>query len=165
MLAEWIIAGAGLALTVAAWALFLAWRKHDPAGLPSPQIRRVRVNGGYRPAEVHLSAGLPSRLIFRREETAPCSERVVIPDFGLNVALPPLEDISVELPASDPGEHEFTCQMEMLGGRIVVHRDPIRGRRSSVERPEAGTGLAPDASQVRGSYAASDTRKNEEDTR
>jgi plastocyanin domain-containing protein len=122
MAAEWIAAAAGLALTVTACGLFLARARRDPR---SPQVRRIRINGAYRPSEVHVRAGEPARLIFRREETAPCSERVVFPDFGISVMLPPYEDVTVDLPASEPGEHEFTCQMQMLHGRVLVHREPV----------------------------------------
>jgi plastocyanin domain-containing protein len=93
---------------------------------PAPaQVRRIRINGAYEPAEVHVRAGEPSRLIFRREETAPCSERVVFPDYGISVTLPPFEDVPVDLPASEPGEHDFTCQMEMLHGRLIVERELV----------------------------------------
>ncbi len=96
------------------------------------QPRRIRVRAGYQPAEVHVGAGQPVKLIFRREETTLCSERVVFPDYGISVTLPPFEDISVELPASEPGEHEFTCEMQMLHGRVIV--DPI-AEAARAERP------------------------------
>ena len=115
-----------LVVGVLAWALVAA-RRRRPAATPAPgQVRRIRIDGDYRPAEIHVRAGEPARLIFRREETAPCSERVVFPDYGLSVMLPPFEDVAVDLPASEPGEHEFTCQMEMLHGKLVVDRRPAR---------------------------------------
>ncbi len=118
MAAEWIVTGAGLALTLTTWGAFARRRR-----VPAPeQVRRIHINGSYRPAEVHVCAGTPTRLIFRREETAPCSERVVFPDFGISMTLPPFEDVAVDLPASDPGEHDFTCQMQMLHGTLVVDR-------------------------------------------
>lgn len=125
MATEWIVAGAGLALTVTVWALFVLRRDRATAGRPPGQVRRIRINGSYQPSEVHVRAGTPSRLIFRREETAPCSERVVFPDFGISVMLPPFEDVAVDLPASEPGEHEFTCQMRMLHGTLVVDREVV----------------------------------------
>lgn len=125
MAAEWILAAAGLALTLAVWALFAGRRGRAVAGRPAGQVRRIRINGSYQPSEVHVRAGTPMRLIFRREETAPCSERVVFPDFGISVMLPPFEDVAVDLPASEPGEHEFTCQMQMLHGTLVVDREVV----------------------------------------
>lgn len=110
MATEWIVVGTGFAL----------------AGRPAGQVRRIRINGSYQPSEVHIRAGAPARLIFRREETAPCSEQVVFPDFGISVALPAFEDVAIDLPASEPGEHEFTCQMQMLHGTLVVDREVAR---------------------------------------
>jgi len=120
-----LIAAAGLALTIAGWALFISRRGRRASDRPLGQIRRIRIDGGYQPAEIHVRAGTPTRLIFRREETASCSERVVFPDFGISVMLPPFEDVAVDLPASDPGEHEFTCQMQMLHGRLVVDSEVV----------------------------------------
>lgn len=85
-----------------------------------PGAVRVRVAGGYRPDTVHGRAGEPLRIVFRREETAPCSERVVFPAFGRSAMLPAGEDVLVELLPERPGEYEFSCQMGMLRGRIVV---------------------------------------------
>ena len=124
MAAEWILAAAGLTLTVAVWGRFATRGGRAAASAPG-QVRRIHVSGGYRPSEVHVRAGEPARLIFRREETAPCSERVVFPDFGMSVMLPPYQDVAVDLPASEPGAHEFTCEMEMLHGRVVVDREAV----------------------------------------
>lgn len=120
---EWFAATTGLAIAVGALLLVAARPRRDA---PAPrQVRRIRVAGDYLPAEVHIPAGEPSRLIFRREETAPCSERVVFPDFGISVTLPPFEDVAVDLPAAEAGEHGFTCEMEMLHGRLIVDRGAV----------------------------------------
>ncbi len=104
------------------WALLLRW---PPAtGKPSgPQQRQVRVNGAYHPSEIHVKAGLPIRLIFRREETAPRSEQLVFPELGISVMLPPFQPVAIGLPASEPGEHRFCCQMNVLHGRPII--DPV----------------------------------------
>lgn len=91
-------------------------RAHVPA-------TRVRVCGGYEPDTIHGRAGEPLRIVFRREETAPCSERVVFPDFGKSAMLPPYQDVLVELLPREPGEYEFTCQLGVLHGTLVVDGD------------------------------------------
>jgi Cu+-exporting ATPase len=126
-LAEWLGAIGGLAVALGVWALFVFGRGGAPASSGSPQLRRVRVRGGFQPAEIHLTAGIPTRLVFRREETAPCSERVVFPDLGISATLPAFRDVTVELPASEPGTHPFTCEMDMLHGRLVVEPAASRG--------------------------------------
>ncbi len=111
MASDWIAVGAGLAL--------VRRRRHADHGT-GPQVRRIRVKGGYQPAEVHVAAGRPVRLIFCREETIRCSEHVVFPDYGISITLPPFEHVLVELPAGEPGEHAFTCEMQVLRGTLVI---------------------------------------------
>ena len=84
------------------------------------QEQMILVKGGYTPDTIRVAAGRPVRLLFRREETAACSERVVLPDFGKSAPLPTGVTVPVEFMAGDPAEHEFTCQMGMLRGRIIV---------------------------------------------
>ena len=84
------------------------------------QEQMILVKGGYTPDTIRVAAGRPVRLLFRREETAACSERVVIPDFARSADLPTGAVVPVEFMPGEPGEHEFTCQMGMLRGRILV---------------------------------------------
>ena len=117
---EALIATAGLALMALAWWAFALRPRAALETGDGGAERHVHVHGGYDPPEVHVPAGVPTRVVFFRDETAPCSERVVFPDFGLNVGLPAFREIAVDLPASVPGRHPFTCEMEMLRGELVV---------------------------------------------
>lgn len=83
----------------------------------------VRVRGGYEPDTIYARAGERLRIVFRREETAACSERVVFPDFGKSAMLPPYQDVTVEIGPREAGEYEFTCQMGVLHGRLIVEDD------------------------------------------
>ena len=109
---------------IAAVAWFF-WFKR-PAGVAAATVSdgyqevMVLVKGGYTPDTIRVSAGRPVRLLFRREETAACSEQVVLADFGKSAVLPEGQVVPVEFMPADPGEHEFTCQMGMLRGRILV---------------------------------------------
>lgn len=80
----------------------------------------VRVQGGYSPETIRAEAGVPLRIVFRREESAPCSEQVVFPAFGKSATLPRGENVAVDLLPTEPGEYEFTCHMGMLRGTLVV---------------------------------------------
>ena len=119
-LAEWLLAAGGVLVTLLAWSWFVFGRTAGAASAGHLQERRITVRGGYDPAEIHVAEGLPVRLVFHREETAPCSERVVFPDLGISATLPAYRDTAVELPASRAGTHPFTCEMEMLHGRLIV---------------------------------------------
>lgn len=124
---ELIVTLAGLAaIAWVYWYFFVAAR---PAAVVAaavegggPQTVTIAVHGGYDPAEVRVRAGRPVRLEFRREETNPCSEELVFPDFGLRRYLPAHETTTIDLPPQQPGAHEFTCGMGMLHGRLVVER-------------------------------------------
>jgi plastocyanin len=89
-------------------------------GRATQTTARVRIHGGYEPDTIHARAGERILIVFRREETAACSERVVFPSFGKSAMLPPYQDVTVELEPREPGEYEFTCQMGMLHGRLIV---------------------------------------------
>jgi plastocyanin domain-containing protein len=80
---------------------------------------RIRVAGGYDPAHVRVRRG-PVRLVFDRQETAGCSEEVVLPDFGIRRYLPAHEETAIEFTAEHGGRYEFTCGMSMLRGSVTV---------------------------------------------
>ena len=80
----------------------------------------VRVRGGYLPDTIHAEPGVPLRIVFRREESSPCSGQVVFPAFGKSATLPQGERVAVDLFPEEPGEYEFTCGMGMLHGTLVV---------------------------------------------
>jgi plastocyanin domain-containing protein len=80
----------------------------------------IRVSGGYLPDVVYAQAGKPIRLVFLREETAACSERVLFPAFGKSTMLPAGRTVVVDLPACPPATYEFTCAMGILRGFLVV---------------------------------------------
>lgn len=52
----------------------------------------VKVKGAFFPDVIEARPGERLRLVFRREETAPSSERVLIASLGKSVMLPPFED-------------------------------------------------------------------------
>jgi Cu+-exporting ATPase len=78
------------------------------------------VKGGYTPDAIVVERGKPVRLNFVRQESAPCSEMMVLPAFNRSAKLPEGETVSVEFLPTEAGEYEFTCQMGMLRGRVIV---------------------------------------------
>ena len=80
----------------------------------------ILVKGGYSPDAILVRKDTPVRLRFLREETAACSEMVLLPDFDKSARLPMGETISVEFVPHEVGEFEFTCQMGMLRGKLIV---------------------------------------------
>ena len=113
----------------------------------------VLVRGTFLPDVIEARPGERLRLVFRREETAPCSERVLIPSLGRSVMLPPFEDVAIELGPLVPGEHVFSCELGVLRGRIIV-----RGRAApaSVATTDAESALPADDAPSGYSYAPSE---------
>lgn len=107
------------------WYFFVAGRGTAMAATLGPggvQRIRVEVKGGYAPAVIRVHAGAPVRLDFHRDETNPCTEEVVIPDFGIRTYLPAHRTTPVSFtPAA--GTYQFTCGMGMVRGTIIAEQD------------------------------------------
>ncbi len=84
------------------------------------QEQMILVKGGYTPDRIVVERGKPVRLVFRREESSPCSEQVVFDAFEKSAQLPEGKPVAVELMPAERGEYPFTCQMGMLRGTLVV---------------------------------------------
>jgi plastocyanin domain-containing protein len=113
----------GLALIVGELWFFLGPRpttsrvQRDRAGI---QEIWVVVRGGYDPDTIFVEVGRPVRLLFYRDETAECSERVVFESFAIDQQLPPFETTSVEFTPAAPGDYPFRCGKAVLRGRVVA---------------------------------------------
>jgi plastocyanin domain-containing protein len=84
------------------------------------QEQMVLVKGGYTPDVIVVEAGKPVRLNFVRQESASCSEMVLLPAWGKSAALPEGEVVPVEFLPKERGEFEFACQMGMFRGKVIV---------------------------------------------
>ena len=84
------------------------------------QEAMILVKGGYKPDLIVADAGTPIRLTFLRQESGACSERVVFADFRKSAELPEGQQVTIDLPATKPGEYLFQCGMAMLRGKLVV---------------------------------------------
>ena len=113
----------GLALIwLIVWYFWLSSSAGTAAAITSTGAQEVLVvvRGGYSPDTIRVEAGRPVRLMFERQEADPCSERVIFDSLGVTADLPEGEMVPVEFTATEPGDHEFTCQMGMLRGKVIV---------------------------------------------
>lgn len=115
-----------LGLSLIGFIVWFFWFKRAQgtlAGVTASGYQEVMVlvKGGYTPDTIVLTKGKPARLNFRREESASCSEMVLLPDFGKSARLPQGETVPLEFMPDREGEFEFACQMGMLRGKLVVH--------------------------------------------
>jgi Cu+-exporting ATPase len=108
--------GIGAALLVFLFVFFFGRRRAIAAG---SEITIV-VEGGYSPDRIVARRGVPLTLIFDRRETNPCSDEIVLPDFGIRRSLPANAKTSIEIRPERAGEFPFSCGMNMLHGKIQV---------------------------------------------
>ncbi|HEY6146439.1 MAG TPA: cupredoxin domain-containing protein, partial [Thermoanaerobaculia bacterium] len=113
----------GLALGVFLYFYFFGKRtdaavaRSSPTG---PQEVEIEVAGGYSPDLVVARRGTPLRLVFDRKESNPCTDEIVLPEFGIRRALEPHARTVIEVVPQRTGEFPFSCGMNMLHGKIRV---------------------------------------------
>ena len=120
--ADWGIAATAIVLIGVINWFFLAKRRATVATAAAPGAAvdvTVRVEGGYSPSVIEVPAGSRVRMTLDRREDNPCSDELVIADFGIRRALPAFKTTVVEFTAT-PGTHDFKCGMGMLHGSIVA---------------------------------------------
>jgi len=120
---DWSIAAAALTLIAAVNWFFLGGRgQRAVVAAPAPGgvvDVTVLVEGGYSPSTIEVPAGARVRMTLDRREDNPCSDAIVIGDFGIRRDLPAFKKTVVEFTAT-PGRHDFTCGMGMLHGAIIA---------------------------------------------
>ena len=104
------------------WFFWLVKTKGVKAALVSGgyQEQMVLVKGGYTPDVIVVERGKPVRLNFVRQESASCTEMVLLPAFNKSAKLPEGETVPVEFFPKEAGEYEFACQMGMIRGKLIV---------------------------------------------
>ncbi len=88
-----------------------------PDGVQS--ITTYQDAGGYRPGNVVIYAGYPTRWTVESSTTATCAASLWIPDLDIRARLNKGAN-TFELPAFRAGTLNYTCAMGMYGGRITV---------------------------------------------
>lgn len=84
------------------------------------EVPMAIINTRYVPETVNITADKPVRLVLDRQENAGCSDRLVIKQLGIDVALAPNGVTRIDLPATAAGTYSMTCGMGMMSGRLVV---------------------------------------------
>lgn len=80
----------------------------------------ILVKGRYRPDTVVVRMGVPTRLLFNRQEDTPCSERVIFSEFQQERWLAPYATTAIEFTPTQQGDFLFTCAHGMYQGRMLV---------------------------------------------
>jgi plastocyanin domain-containing protein len=97
------------------WLSRPAARRADTA-----PITVVVEDGVYSPARIEVAQAQPVMLRFLRKDPSPCAAKVIFSGLGISADLPIGEEHEVHLKPLPPGEYEFTCEMRMYRGSLLV---------------------------------------------
>ena len=116
-----VLAGAVAMIAIVLW-YFFGEREKVAATVTDTGVQEVKitVKGGYSPDVVVVKRGVPVKLEFFRDETASCSDQVILGDFGIARDLPAFKTTAIKFTPDKTGEFSFTCGMNMLHGKLVV---------------------------------------------
>ncbi len=116
-----VIIGGVAAIALVLW-YFFGERESVSATLGASGVQEINVTvkGGYSPDVIVVRQGKPVRLNFYRDETASCSEQVILGDFGIARDLPAFKTTPIEFTPGKAGEFTWTCGMNMLRGKLIV---------------------------------------------
>lgn len=107
-----------LLIVLIAWWFWVAKSKKV---IQAKDIIEIKVaNGVYKPDAIEIKKDTDITLRFIREDENPCSGTVVIDAFEKSADLPVATPTDLIIRPNKTGEFEFTCQMGMYRGRLIV---------------------------------------------
>jgi len=102
------------------WWFWMGKRSKAAVIAGSDVVEIIVEDGVYKPDAIKVKVGQPITLRFLRKDESPCSKVVLFSDFNQSAELPVGEPYDITLTPDKPGEFEFTCQMAMYRGRLIV---------------------------------------------
>ena len=101
------------------WWFWLARKKTQRVNTAEP-IDIIVDNGVYSPAVINAQQGETLQLRFTRKDATPCAEIVIFDRLDISSALPLNEPHLISIELKEKGEYNFTCQMGMYRGKVIV---------------------------------------------
>ena len=84
-------------------------------------IVEIKVKDGiYQPSQLEAEMNQPIILRFIREDASPCAEYVAFNSLNISKQLPLNKPTDISLTVKNAGEYEFTCQMGMYRGKLII---------------------------------------------
>jgi plastocyanin domain-containing protein len=77
-------------------------------------------DGTYQPSVIQIPAGHPMKIVFIRKDPTMCAETVFFPELKISYQLPIDQPVEITIPPQSQGQLNFTCQMGMYRGKIIV---------------------------------------------
>jgi plastocyanin domain-containing protein len=111
------VAGLALICLIVWWF----WLSQPKARQVADDVVDVLVEDGvYSPSRIEVPAGRKIKLRFLRKDASPCAEKVLFDELGISADLALGKVTEIDVDATAAGEYEFTCQMRMYRGQLVV---------------------------------------------
>ncbi|MEU4498941.1 heavy metal translocating P-type ATPase [Streptomyces sp. NPDC023998] len=123
----------------------------------------VTVRGGYSPDVIKVRQGIPVELVFDRQESGECTNRVVFPDLRVSAGLPAYARTTVRVHPAEAGSFGFACGMNMIHGTLLVEPGSEEGPSNGREARVAAASEAPgsDAASAEAEAAEAAERRAE----
>ena len=112
---------AGLAtIGLIVWWFWLAGTRQGAVVESRTPVEIIVEDGVYTPARVEVALGQPVILRFLRKDPSPCAEKVMFRELSVSSDLVVGKPQEIRLRPGKRGEFEFTCQMGMYRGLLIV---------------------------------------------
>ena len=120
MIISIIVNGIGIVFIIfVLWWFFFSKRSAEVVATDQP-IKVLVKNGIYQPAVIQVPKGKEVKLQFVRQDGTPCAETVLFSKLDLSYSLPLNQMVEITIPPQPLGEIEFSCQMGMYKGKLIV---------------------------------------------
>ena len=111
--------GGVLLIIFVLWWFFLVKAKTKAVASDQPIMILVK-DGVYDPSRIEVPAQKEIRLHFIRKDKTPCAATLLFPQLNTSYELPIDESIEVIIPPQASKELDFTCQMAMYRGKLII---------------------------------------------
>ncbi|MGW7459428.1 heavy metal translocating P-type ATPase [Streptomyces sp. NPDC054797] len=115
-----VVMSAGVLIAGLGWFFFGPRRARAAQLEGGVQRVEVTVRGGYSPDVIRVRQGIPVELVFDRQESGECTNRVVFPDLRVSAGLPAFTRTTVRVSPDQAGSFGFACGMNMIHGTLLV---------------------------------------------
>lgn len=116
-----VLIGALLLLIALGWFFFGPRRATQALSTGREQVIKVVVKGGYSPDTIQATVGVPLRIIFDRQESGSCTEKVILSAFRVAADLPAHRRTEVVFTPEVAGVYDFACGMNMVHGTLIIN--------------------------------------------
>ena len=111
-----------LGLSLIGFIIYWFWFSTQKAVLAADDgIIDIKVKDGvFTPGFVEIISNKPFKLRFQREDASPCAESVVFAQLNISRQLHLGKTTEIPLNIAEKGSYDFTCQMGMYQGKLIV---------------------------------------------